>query len=68
MPHINDRVILRAWRQAGESGRIHYIAATADGSEQRLAVDEGNKLYAVLDSHLLALGYTGPARDESPPR
>jgi hypothetical protein len=61
MPHLHERVVLRAFRQCGESGRIHYIAASADGTERRLSVDEDHPLYAVLDSHLLAQGYTGPA-------
>jgi hypothetical protein len=65
MPHIKNQVILRAWRQGGQSGRIHFIAVTADGNEQRLAVDEDDKLYAVLDSHLLAQGHTGPASEKS---
>ena len=61
MPDLPVRVVLRAWRQRNESGRIHYIAAYADGNERRLYVDQGNALYAVLDSHLLVQGYTGPA-------
>ncbi|MET8320911.1 hypothetical protein [Micromonospora sp. NPDC005189] len=61
MPHIPDRVILRAWRQSGESGRIHYVAAKAGGGERRLYVDESSALYTVLEGHLLAQGYTGPA-------
>jgi hypothetical protein len=44
-----------------ESGCIHYIAAHADGIERRLSVDEDHPLCSVLDSHLLAQGYTGPA-------
>lgn len=65
MPHISDRVVLRAWRQRGETGRIHFVAAKAGGGERRLYVDEGNALYAVLEGHLLALGYTGPASDKT---
>ncbi|WP_446212912.1 hypothetical protein [Micromonospora sp. IBSANI012] len=61
MPHITDRVILRAWRQRGETGRIHYVTAKAGGGERRLYVDEGSALYTVLEGHLLAVGYTGPA-------
>jgi hypothetical protein len=37
------------------------MAANAEGRERHLYVDEGNPLYSVLDSHLLAQGYTGPA-------
>jgi hypothetical protein len=61
VPDLPVRVLLRAFRQRNESGRIHYIAAYADGGERRLYVDEGNALYPVLESHLLAQGYTGPA-------
>jgi len=61
MPQINDRVILRAWRQRGEIGRIHYVASKAGGGERRLYTDEGSALYTVLEGHLLAQGYTGPA-------
>ncbi|MFI7553847.1 hypothetical protein ACIBQ2_29405 [Micromonospora sediminimaris] len=60
MPHLNDRIILRAWRQRGETGRIHYMAAKAGGGERRLYVDEGNALYTVLEGHLQALDYAGP--------
>jgi hypothetical protein len=61
MPHLRERVVLRAWRHRAEPTRIHYMAAHADSKERHLYVDEGNPLYAVLDSHLLAQGYTGPA-------
>jgi hypothetical protein len=61
MPHLHEPVVLRAWRHRNESGRIHYMAAYADGKERHLYVDSSNPLYAVLDSHLLAQGYTGPA-------
>jgi hypothetical protein len=61
MPHLHERVLLRAFRQRNESGRIHYIAAYADSTERRLYVDDGNPPYAVLESHLLAQDYTGPA-------
>lgn len=60
MPDLHERVVLRVWRHRGEASRIHYIAAYADGNGRHLYVDEGNQLYAVLDSHLLAHGYTGP--------
>ncbi|WP_435122569.1 hypothetical protein [Micromonospora tulbaghiae] len=65
MPHINDRIILRAWRHRGETGRIHYMAAKAGGGERHLYVDEGSALYTVLEGHLLAMGYTGPASDSA---
>lgn len=61
MPHLTERVLLRAWRHRNESGRIHYMATYADGQQRHLYADEANPLYAVLDSHLLAQGYTGPA-------
>lgn len=64
MPRVKDPVILRAWRHRGETGRIHYMAAQAGGGERHLYVDEGSALYAVLDGHLLAMGYTGPASDK----
>jgi hypothetical protein len=54
MTDLPTRVLLRAWRHSGEPGRIHYVAAYADGTERRLYVDEGNALYPVLESHLLA--------------
>jgi hypothetical protein len=60
VPSLEQRVVLRAWRHRGESGRIHYMAVYADGRERHLYVDEDHPLYAVLDSHLLAVGYTGP--------
>ena len=60
MPHLHDVKILRAWRQKGESGRIHYIIVTSDGKERRLYVDDGTGLGKVLDAALLAQGYTGP--------
>lgn len=68
MPHLHERVVLRAWRHRAERTRIHYVVSDAGGTEHRLYVDESNPLYGVLDSHLLAQGYTGPARgadDES---
>ena len=67
MPVISDRVVLRAWRQSGETGRIHYVAAKAGGGERRLYVDERDALYTVLDGHLLAQGYTGPASGKTDP-
>lgn len=44
------------------------MARKADGKERHLVVKEDHALYDVLDSHLLAIGYTGPAsanEDES---
>jgi CheY-like chemotaxis protein len=60
MPHLDGVQILRAWRQKGESGRIHYIVVTADGKERRLYVEDGTGLGKVLDAALLAQEYTGP--------
>ena len=68
MPHMTDTVILRAWRMKNETGKIHYMARKADGKERHLVVKADHALYDVLDSHLLAMGYTGPAsasEDES---
>ncbi|MEV4620226.1 hypothetical protein AB0J74_16160 [Asanoa sp. NPDC049573] len=67
MPVIKDRVVLRAWRHKNQSGRIHFVVARADGSQRRLWVSEGHFLYEVLDSHLLATGYTGPASGKTDP-
>jgi len=61
VPVISDRVVLRAWRHKNQAGRIHFMVARADGSTRRLWVGEGHFLYEILDSHLLAKGYTGPA-------
>ncbi|MEV4141904.1 hypothetical protein AB0J72_58365 [Dactylosporangium sp. NPDC049742] len=60
MPRISNPVVLRAWRHRGEEGKIHYMAVYADGKERHLHVNAGTPLYDVLDSHLLAQGYTGP--------
>ena len=60
MPHLHGVQILRAWRQKGEAGRIHYIIQTENGNERRLHVDESAGLGKVLDAALLAQGYTGP--------
>lgn len=61
MPVITERVVLRAWRHRNQPDRIHFIVARADGSSRRLWVGKGHFLYEILDSHLLAKGYTGPA-------
>lgn len=61
MPKLPQPVIEVAWRQKGETGRIHYRALRADGSQRRLIAREGEGLYELLDQHLLAIGYTGPA-------
>lgn len=55
---------MRAWRQKNEADRIHYIAKRADGSDRRLYADAGSALYALLDEHLLAMGYAGPQSDD----
>lgn len=64
MPSLLDPVIRRAWRMRNETGRIHYIAVFADGRTKRLIAKDGHWLYPILDSHLLALGYTGPAAND----
>lgn len=61
MPKLPTPVIEVAWRHVGEEDKIHYRARKADGSPRHLLAREGDPLYAVLDEHLLALGYTGPA-------
>ena len=61
MPHTPDIHILRAWRQKGESGRIHYIITTHDGAQRRLYVADDTALGRVLNEALLAQGYEGPA-------
>lgn len=45
----------------------HFIVKRADGSTRRLWVGEGHFLYEILDSHLLAMGYTGPASGKTDP-
>lgn len=59
-PHLQSPVLLRAWRMNGETGKIHYMAKRADGTERHLVAKSDHALYEVLDSHLLAQGYTGP--------
>jgi hypothetical protein len=61
MPKLPQPVIEVAWRQTGETGRIHYRALRADGTQRRLIAKEGEGLYDLLDQHLLALDHTGPA-------
>ena len=61
MPRLPHGVIEVAWRHTGETGKIHYRARRADGTTRHLIAREGDALYAVLDEHLLAIGYTGPA-------
>ena len=39
----------------------------ADGTTRRLWVGEGHFLYEILDSHLLAQGYSGPASGRTDP-
>ncbi|MFY1703020.1 hypothetical protein ACN28G_14955 [Micromonospora sp. WMMA1923] len=67
MPIISDRVVLRAWRHRNQTDKIHFVVARADGSTRRLWVGEGHFLYEILDSHLLAIGYTGPASGNNDP-
>ncbi len=65
MPHLDDRVITRAWRFSNETGRIHYVAVRPDGSDRHLITDKGDPLYEVIDAHLVSLGYTGPANTKA---
>ncbi|MFJ8685498.1 hypothetical protein [Micromonospora wenchangensis] len=67
MPVISDRVVLRAWRHKNEPDKIHFVVARADGSSRRLWVGEDHFLYEILNSHLLAIGYTGPANGQNDP-
>lgn len=64
MPRLAVQVITKAWRHTGETGKIHYIATCSDGTANHLSVKEGDKLYAVLNEQLLAIGYTGPKSAE----
>ena len=61
MPKLPQPIIEVAWRQKGETGRIHYRALRPDGTQRRLLAKEGEGLYQLLDQHLAAIGYTGPA-------
>ena len=60
MPKLPQPVIEVAWRQTGETGRIHYRAIRPDGTQRRLIAKEGEGLYDLLELHLAAIGYTGP--------
>jgi hypothetical protein len=60
MPNLPLLIVRRAWRMRSETGRIHLIAVYADGKDRHLYVDQGGPWYEVLNSHLLAQGYTGP--------
>ena len=60
MPKLPQPVIEVAWRQTGETGRIHYRAIRPDGTRRRLLAKEGDGLYDVLELHLAAVGYSGP--------
>ena len=64
MPQIQI-TIARAYRQAGETGRIHYILVRSDGSERRLYADRKMDpgLYRFLNEELLVQGYCGPKAD-----
>jgi len=64
MPHTPGIEIRRAWRQKGETGRIHYIVTTPDGTERRLYAADDSGLGKLLDSALTAQGYTGPRSAE----
>lgn len=62
MPYLQDSLITKAWRHAGEHDRIHFMFKLGK-TEKHLYVDKTTKggLYGMLDAHLLSLGYTGPA-------
>lgn len=60
MPKLPQPIIEVAWRHTGEKGKIHYRAKRPDGSNRHLIAREGEALYVLLDTHLQALGYTGP--------
>jgi hypothetical protein len=64
MPHLQTKIV-RAYRQTGETGRIHYIVERSDGTERRLYADRDTNpaLYRLLDEELQAQGYTGPKAD-----
>lgn len=64
MPHIHTH-IPRAWRQANERDRIHYIITSEISGDRRLYVDKvnGGALYVYLESLLRAMNYTGPASE-----
>jgi len=64
MPGLTQPIIEVAWRHTGEVGRIHYRAKRVDGSDRHLIAKEGEALYAVLEQHLQAIGYTGPKSPE----
>ncbi|MEU7810454.1 hypothetical protein AB0B18_28700 [Micromonospora chalcea] len=67
MPVIAHRVVLRAWRHKNQADKIHFIVARADGSTRRLWVGKDHFMYEILDSHLLVMGYTGPASGRTDP-
>lgn len=60
MPKLNQPIIEVAWRHTGETGKIHYRAKRPDGSNRHLIAREGEALYVLVESHLQAIGYTGP--------
>ena len=60
MPKLPQPIIEVAWRHSVEQGKIHYRAKRPDGSNRHLIAREGEALYALLESHLQALGYAGP--------
>ena len=67
MPKLPQPIIEVAWRHSAEQGKIHYRAKRPDGSNRHLVAREGEALYDLLESHLQAIGYTGPksAAEES---
>jgi hypothetical protein len=60
MPHTPDLHIVRAWRYATESDRVHFIVASHDGGRRHLYTPNTSALGRVLDAELNHLGYTMP--------
>lgn len=60
MPKLAQPIIEVAWRQTGETGRIHYRAVRPDRTQRHLIAKEGDALHDLLELHLAELGYTGP--------
>lgn len=64
MPKLPQPIIEVAWRHAGEDGKIHYRARKPDGATRHLIARQGEALYELLEAHLVALDYTGPASSQ----
>lgn len=63
MPTIPERIIVRAWRHRDETEKIHYVVKRPDKTERHLVAKPDSPLYEILEAHLLAIGYTGPAEE-----